>query len=148
MELLGVLLPGCIPWLNHYSDSFFREQQQFVGFAQSDSRWVKFIQWAVTFYLVLIGWVLFRAETLTGAWDMLLNMHSFASTVASGNSALLILSLVVGSTLVIHLMDYFVLYKAEKLESKWWLFWPLLIIGHFLVFMIGKPSTEFIYFQF
>ncbi len=127
---------------------FFREQERFAGFAQSNSRWIKFIQWAVTFYLILIGWVLFRAETLSGAWEMLINMHSLASTAAAGNSALLILGLVVGSTILIHLMDYFVLNKAEKLESKWWLFWPLLVIGHFLCFMIGQPSTEFIYFQF
>ena len=53
-----------------------------------------------------------------------------------------------GWLLLMHLLDLFVLRKAEWFERKWWLFWPLLILGMAFCLLIGKPSQEFIYFQF
>ena len=50
--------------------------------------------------------------------------------------------------LLVHIMDYFVIKSAVKLEQKNWQFWLVIIIGQALCLLIGEPSNEFIYFQF
>jgi D-alanyl-lipoteichoic acid acyltransferase DltB (MBOAT superfamily) len=117
-------------------------------FSQSKSPLVRFIKCIITFYIVLVGWVLFRATSLSSAMDVLVNMHSFGSLPAPGPLASTILVLTVAALLLTHLMDYYVIKGAEKLENKPWLFWSLLIIGQTLCLLIGEPSNEFIYFQF
>ena len=39
------------------------------------------VKWAVTFYLVLIGWVLFRAQSLGDGWAMLADMHGLGTAL-------------------------------------------------------------------
>ncbi len=116
---------------------------------QSESRWIKLGQWLLTFYLVLIGWVLFRATSMESAWAVLVNMHSFAGGLpVPGVKASTILLLTLATVGLIHVMDYYVLKSAHKLEKRTWLLAILLIIGQALCLFIGKPSNEFIYFQF
>ncbi|MCG8462571.1 MAG: hypothetical protein MI919_40315, partial [Holophagales bacterium] len=108
-----------------------------------------FSKWAVTFYLVLLGWVLFRAESLGSAMAILADMHGLGGVLPSAASkAPTILLLTVATLLLMHLMDLFILHKAEWLEGKAWLFWPILLLIQTLCLFLGEPSNEFIYFQF
>ena len=100
------------------------------------------------FLSILIGWVLFRATSIQGAFGLIADMHSFSGLPAAGEKALIIFGLTTVALLLMHLMDRYVLNSAEKLENRPWLFWPLLVIGQLLCLMIGEPSSEFIYFQF
>ncbi|NND43781.1 MAG: MBOAT family protein, partial [Xanthomonadales bacterium] len=120
----------------------------FARFNDSPARWATLAKWALTFYLVLIGWVLFRANSLEGALALIADLHTFRGLPEPGQAAGLIFGLTVAAVLLMHLMDRFVLKRAEWLERKPWLFWPLLVIGQLLCLMIGEPSSEFIYFQF
>lgn len=135
---------GLIITATHYLGSL----KLFVGLAQSSSKWLKLVQWGVTFYLVLLGWVFFRAADLDSAWRVLADMHTISGLPDAGIAAGTIFLLTVGALLAMHLIDYFVINKAGKLESKPWLFWLLLVIGQAICLMIGEPSSEFIYFQF
>jgi D-alanyl-lipoteichoic acid acyltransferase DltB (MBOAT superfamily) len=118
-------------------------------FRESHSRWITVSKWAMTFYLVLLGWVLFRASSLGSAVELLRDMHGVGGALpAPSATAPIILAISVAGLALMHLMDYFVLYKAEKLLSKPWLFWILLIVGQALCLLVGEPSNEFIYFQF
>jgi D-alanyl-lipoteichoic acid acyltransferase DltB (MBOAT superfamily) len=112
-------------------------------------RWIRPFQWAITFYLVLIGWVLFRAHGLGSALEILAHLHGFGGAAAAPAAvATTILWLTLAALLLMHLMDLFVLTKADKLEGKAWLLWPVLILIQTICLMIGEPSNEFIYFQF
>jgi D-alanyl-lipoteichoic acid acyltransferase DltB (MBOAT superfamily) len=105
-------------------------------------------KWAVTLYLVLIGWVFFRATTIGAAGEMLARMHGSGVLPEPGRNALTILVLCVVALFVMHLIDLFVLKKGQWLVKKAWLLWILLIIFQALCLMTGEPSNEFIYFQF
>lgn len=117
-------------------------------FNDSGSIAVKLLKWAITFYLVLVGWVFFRAGDMATAWSMLADMHTLNPASEPGAHATTIFWIVSIWTLLMHVMDYYVLKGAEKLERKAWLFWTLMILGQALCLFLGEPSNEFIYFQF
>ncbi len=118
------------------------------AFGASASRLATTAKWAVTFYLVLIGWVLFRAATLAEAGTVLATLHGFSAPSASAPTALIVFALTFTALWLMHLMDLVVLTRAEAIESRPWLLWLLVVLGQTLAFTIGKPSNEFIYFQF
>ncbi|MGJ8664470.1 MAG: MBOAT family O-acyltransferase, partial [Marinicella sp.] len=120
-----------------------------AGFAQSQQFFNKLLKWIMTFYLVLIGWVLFRATGMDSAWQIMTQMHGLAGTLPdSGSKALIIFGLVCLALFFMHIMDYFVLNKTQQWMAKWWLFWPTLILIQAICLLIGEPSNAFIYFQF
>ncbi|WP_218943554.1 MBOAT family O-acyltransferase [Exilibacterium tricleocarpae] len=115
---------------------------------RSKSVFIRLLKWGVTFYLVLIGWVFFRAADMSTAVSMLADMHFPVADVASAPAATTVFWMVAVSILLIHLMDLYVLRDAKKLENLPCLFWPLMVLGQALCLFIGEPSNEFIYFQF
>lgn len=135
---------GAIITATHYLGNL----QIFSGFNQSKSKLIIFVKWAITFYLILLGWVLFRAADMTTAVDIIINLHTIGSDVARGINAKSIFVMTCVWIFLVHLMDYYVIKSAEKLESKPWLFWILMILGQALCLFFGEPSNEFIYFQF
>lgn len=120
----------------------------FSGFSQSNAKLVTAIKWAITFYLILIGWVFFRATDLPSALQILVDLHDFTSQVAWGANAMAIFVITTIWILLVHIMDFYVIKGADKLENKPWLFWLLMILGQGICLFIGEPSNEFIYFQF
>lgn len=120
----------------------------FHGFSQSNGKLVKFIKWTITFYLILIGWVFFRATDLSSAIDIIVNLHAFNSEVEWGSNAVFIFVLTSVWVLLVHIIDFYVIRGADKLENRPWLFWLLMMLGQGICLFIGEPSNEFIYFQF
>jgi len=120
----------------------------FKVFTESNSFWLRMFKWLFTFYLILIGWVLFRAADMSVALSMLSDMHSMTSPAEIGKNAVMTFWFVTVWLWLMHIMDYYVLKGASKLEAKPWLFWLLMILGQGICLFIGEPSNEFIYFQF
>ena len=135
---------GAIITITHYLASL----AIFDRFNQSNSKVISLIKWAITFYLVLIGWVFFRATDLNTAFDIIVNLHIFNLSIEKGVHAVSIFIMTIIWVLLVHVMDFYVIKKAESLEKKSWLFWPLMMLGQALCLLIGEPSSEFIYFQF
>jgi len=135
---------GLIITATHY----LSERKALLGFSQSTTPWVKLLQWAMTFYLVLLSWVFFRANSMDSAWNIMAAMHSFTALPEAAPKSLLIFIITASALLLLHLVDLFVIDKAEKFESRGWLFWPALILFAAICLIIGEPSSEFIYFQF
>jgi len=135
---------GAIITFTHYLSSLAR----FKRFEQSSAKAITLFKWAITFYLILIGWVFFRATDLNSAINIIVNLHSFSSGTEMGPNAFSIFIITAVWVLLTHLMDYYVIKSATTLENKSWLFWPLMILGQALCLFIGEPSNEFIYFQF
>ena len=135
---------GAIITLTHYLANL----KVFSRFNNSNALVVSFIKWAITFYLILIGWVFFRATDINSAITIIGNLHTLGSASELGANAWSIFTLTAVWILMVHVMDYFVIKSADKLESKTWLFWVLIVLGQAICLLIGEPSNEFIYFQF
>lgn len=135
---------GAIITLTHY----FANLKVFSRFNNDHSLWMNFFKWALTFYLILIGWVFFRATDISSAFTIIGNLHTIGSASELGINAWSIFTLTAVWILVVHVMDYFVIKSSDKLEKKNWQFWLVIIIGQALCLLIGEPSNEFIYFQF
>jgi hypothetical protein len=104
------------------------------------------VKWAGTFYLVVLGWVLFRAESLSSALRVLRGMH--APAVASDVTRESVLTLVlVGAGLVV---CHGVSALAERTGSqrRAFLLWPAVATCLAVAMAIGMPGQSFIYFQF
>ncbi len=135
---------GLIITATHY----LARLERFKGFNASNSLWIKLFKWAITFYLIMMGWVLFRAENMTVAMGMLTNLHLLDSAIEWSHNALTIFTFVSVWVLLVHLIDYYVIKHGDKLVDKPWLFWFLMVVVQSICLMIGEPSDEFIYFQF
>jgi hypothetical protein len=109
-----------------------------------------FILALLTFFLINVTWVFFRAPDFTSAWRMLRSMFS---TVPNG-AVLLSTLTIIKVSVIIFLMIIFhwfmrntrVLTVANKLP--WWLLgliWSALLI---LLILSQESSSSFIYFQF
>jgi D-alanyl-lipoteichoic acid acyltransferase DltB (MBOAT superfamily) len=135
---------GVIITLTHYLANL----KVFNRLNNSNASMVNFFKWAVTFYLILIGWVFFRANDISSAVSIIGNLHMIGSASQLGANAWTIFILTSVWVLLVHIMDYFVIKSADKLEKKNVIFWLLIILGQALCLLIGEPSNEFIYFQF
>ncbi len=113
-----------------------------------DTASAKAIKMAATFYLVLVGWVFFRAQTFDGAWDLLLHLHTPQGLPSFPPEAPVITALTVVALVWMHVMDWLVLHKGASIERRAWLLWPLLVLGQMFTILIGDPGHAFIYFQF
>lgn len=121
----------------------------FAGFQGQASRGATLVKWALTFYLVTLGWVLFRAPDLSSALEVLGVMHGLGGELpAPLSNAHTVLLLTAAALLLMHLIDLFVLTRSDRLESRTWLLAIVLIVVQALCLMFGEPSDEFIYFQF
>ena len=135
---------GIIITATHYLSSL----KTFAPFVATKSVATTILKWAITFYLVLIGWVLFRASGIDSAWEIIADMHSLGGLPTADPMALRVAIITVVALVFMHLQDWFVIAKGEVFETKRWIFWPTLILIQALCFMTGEPSDEFIYFQF
>lgn len=118
---------------------------QWIG--ASNALPVRLFKWAITFYLVLIGWVFFRAQEFADATTMLASMHGLTAMEAAA-TAMLPFSLTVIALVVMHVLDWLVIRFSNGIENRLWLFWPFIFFFQFISFIFGVPSNAFIYFQF
>ncbi len=125
-----------------------RELPLFKGFAGSESKFTKLLQWLITFYLILIGWVFFRAPDIATAMQMLANMHLFNALPEPSVTAGLVLGATIVAMLIMHVMDYFILKSGDRFIQKTKTLFVVLIIIQAICLLIGDPSDQFIYFQF
>ena len=103
----------------------------------------------LTFFLAVIGWIIFRAETIGQAWEYVCgvcNASLFTMPEAKGNSALIM------NILVLLLVEWLQRGKSHALEltaiHKGFTRWAIYLGVLFLLFAFGGNATNFIYFQF
>ncbi|AUM12507.1 membrane-bound O-acyltransferase family protein [Ketobacter alkanivorans] len=119
--------------------------QWLAGIKLRAFRW---LQWLFTFYLVCIGWVFFRAESVQDALTIIAALHSPGSAVEAQPFAGGLLAMVAVAILLIHCIDYGIVHGRELITRRYARFVPLLILGLTFTILIGEPGYEFIYFQF
>ena len=102
----------------------------------------------VTFYLVLISWVFFRATDISSAFEILANMHLMNNLPDAPVNIAIISILTIPAFISMHLFDFVIIRYGEAIKKRAWLLWPLLILFQLVCFIVGDPNTAFIYFQF
>ncbi|MBV1921404.1 MAG: membrane-bound O-acyltransferase family protein, partial [Pseudomonadales bacterium] len=135
---------GVIISLTH----MIRESRIGKFFSNKQGKSLTFFMWLFTFYLVCIGWVFFRAESIGDAFSIIAFLHMPDTSIAAAPYAGIILALVAITIFFIHALDYSIIRFREGILKRYWLVLPLLIAGQTFMILIGEPGYEFIYFQF
>ncbi len=113
----------------------------------NDATWREIPKIFITFSLVVIGWIIFRAETITQAWEYLIMMcnHTiFSMPDTSGQTALFL------CIAILVVIEWVQRNKSHALQIKlpivirWSIYFAIL----FLIFCFGGNVQNFIYFQF
>jgi alginate O-acetyltransferase complex protein AlgI len=108
---------------------------------------VKCLQWGITFVLVMMAWVFFRANTLDDAIEVVSKIIFFDSSgafISNLNTVELLFSFVLIGLLI--LKERFVFYFPAFKNLQFWLIFGGLM---FLNYLLGVFNTnQFIYFQF
>lgn len=104
----------------------------------------------LTFFLVNVTWVFFRADNFTGAWQLLCSMFGFDGKGIALLSTLDIIKVSAVTALLVSTHWFMRNSSISQLiqKSRWWLTgiaWGFMII---LLVLSQKSSDSFIYFQF
>jgi D-alanyl-lipoteichoic acid acyltransferase DltB (MBOAT superfamily) len=107
----------------------------------------RFAQTIVTFYFVLVGYVLFRAPTIPSALRFLVSLHSSrAPSVLSSNAVTTLLGCA-AAIVFCHLLDHLVRSRRTVIERTW-IVWPAMVATVTFIVLFGAATQPFIYFQF
>lgn len=106
-------------------------------------------QMLLTFFLAVIGWIIFRAESIGQAWEFfcgMCNTSLFTVPEAKGNTGLMM------NILVLLVVEWLQRDKLHALDlsaiNKGFVRWAVYFGVLFLLFAFGGNATNFIYFQF
>lgn len=110
----------------------------------------EFIQMAITFFLVVIGWIIFRAENITQAWDYIFRMVTefHIASVPYGRKVLLYISVL----LIVEWLQRDKQHGLQITERGIWKYrlvrFSLYYVLVFAILALKGESETFIYFQF
>jgi D-alanyl-lipoteichoic acid acyltransferase DltB (MBOAT superfamily) len=113
--------------------------------------WIDFVKIGVTFFIVCVGWVFFRADSISSAMDYLTTFFSFESFTIDffiKNNRYLLASVVcMMSIFIVSIIEFI---NVKEKNSTIQLSTPFIIFLIFLLFFTGsfKNQLDFIYFQF
>ena len=106
-------------------------------------------QMLLTFFLAVLGWIIFRAESIGQAWKYvcgMCNKSMFTMPDAKGNSALIM------NIIILLLVEWIQRGKSHALElsaiHNCYIRWAIYFAVLFILFAFGGNATNFIYFQF
>lgn len=127
-----------------------------LGFKKALDKLPKFIGWIYTMLVVLVGWVFFRADTLSAAMKYLGEMFSFSGGVANGMAQFDNLSFIITAIAIVLCTPVyqFLKGKLEKTEGgkkAAFVIGAVLATGLFIlsvIFLTGSGYNPFIYFRF
>lgn len=147
-------LHGIYLWI----EKFFRDRRKAIEHknsielnrSETNSGWKGFLYAFLTFMLINITWVFFRAHTFSKAWDLLVSMsgNETKGMALLTSLAIIKVAVIVPVILICHwlMRNTKVLDEAHKLS--WWklgIAWSVLIL---LIIWSQESGSSFIYFQF
>ncbi|MGE3540339.1 MAG: MBOAT family protein [Candidatus Tectimicrobiota bacterium] len=119
--------------------------------AQHSSYWQDGLRWTVTFVMIMLGWIFFRAETLSQAWHILgsiITWHGGVRPAILRENVILIVSLLLISVIMLQRMrDWEDIWHHDTLTIR--ALKPVLyLLLTMAVIVFDKEATAFVYFQF
>lgn len=127
-----------------------------MGMTDSSSprQWLAAAGMPVTFLLVLVTWVFFRAGGFSDAWAMLMAMGGAVPVADSGVRFRTYEVAIVVASAVLVWLEPWVVSRLERYGIDWWWRVPYPLrgaayaIGVLLLVAFGGPAQKFIYFDF
>jgi D-alanyl-lipoteichoic acid acyltransferase DltB (MBOAT superfamily) len=104
-------------------------------------------QTVLTFYLVLIGYVLFRARSVAAAVHFIAGLHTPGVPSTFSHDALERAAACVAALVFCHGLDYGV-HQRRALVERPWILWPVSIVLLTGLSLFGTSAQPFIYFAF
>jgi len=101
----------------------------------------------VTFYLTVLGWILFRADGLRSAARVVLAMHRPRVPSELSRATLTTLGLTVFAVVFCHLVDYLG-HKRGEGNLPPLVLWPATCLAFAFAIALGEAGHAFLYFQF
>lgn len=101
----------------------------------------------LTFYLVLMGYVLFRARTPAAALHFFAALHTSRAPSVVTHATLTTAGAAAGALVFCHLLDYALRRFRATAESPW-LMWPALAVAVTCLALFSGAAQPFIYFAF
>jgi D-alanyl-lipoteichoic acid acyltransferase DltB (MBOAT superfamily) len=108
---------------------------------------IRVLKTSFTFYLVLVGYVLFRAPTLSAAQRLLVGLHGAGRPSVASAAGLDALARGVLGLVFCHALD-FALRKWRTTAERGWLMWPAMALALTWVMLFKGTAQPFIYFAF
>jgi len=111
---------------------------------------VKVVSLAMTFYLVVVGFVLFRSDSLRQAVLVLRDMHAPPDASAFTSAAMSTLGLTVLGLVGCHLVSWLETARAQAARVLWRpaVFWPTVVAGIAGSALLASATKPFIYSHF
>ena len=115
--------------------------------------WREALQMFLTFFLVVLGWIIFRAETITQAWEYICGMMQLGTLKASYRFFTELGVRINLSIIAVMFIEWLQRKKSHGLEIPYnvKIYWRFLIYYCiiFYILIFGRfGANEFIYFQF
>jgi len=141
--ILFGLYHGTLSVLTHWVRSILPDSWSGV----TDSIFVRVLQVLLTFYLVVVGMVLWRSETLPNIGNVLRGMHHSSVRSEFDYSDVFPLVAVIAALVLSHVMDYLLRrYDMLKRRPILWSCWVVFCLAFTIA--LGKSGASFIYFEF
>ena len=108
-------------------------------FMDDERQWTDIPRMLLTFVLVVIGWIFFRASDMASCWDYFSGIWqlSFFTLPVVENS--LLLWATIAAIIVMLIIEW-----TKRLPNRWWLYYGLLVA----IWWFAGQDVDFIYFQF
>ncbi|HEY8077630.1 MAG TPA: MBOAT family O-acyltransferase [Labilithrix sp.] len=103
-------------------------------------------QTVLTFYLVLMGYVLFRARSLAAAGAFYASLHVPRVASSFSRDALATVATCVSAIVFCHVLDYAV--RRREPAERAWVMWPAMAVAIALLVLFRAAPSPFIYFAF
>jgi D-alanyl-lipoteichoic acid acyltransferase DltB (MBOAT superfamily) len=104
-------------------------------------------QTALTFYLVLMGYVLFRARSVEQAGRMFADLHRARVPSVASTDVIATAATAIAAIVLCHLLDHSVRRRRDLVERPW-IMWPAMVVAVACVALFGREAQPFIYFAF
>ncbi len=104
-------------------------------------------QTSVTFYLVLMGYVLFRAGSIDAVLHFLASLHSSHAPSIVSRDAMTTVVACVTAIVFCHMLDHLVRQRRTAIE-RGWVVWPAMVVAVTSIVLFGAATQPFIYFAF
>jgi D-alanyl-lipoteichoic acid acyltransferase DltB (MBOAT superfamily) len=104
-------------------------------------------QTALTFYLVLMGYVLFRARSVEDAGRLFADLHRAHVPLVISQDAITTAAAAAAAIVFCHLLDHAVRRWRDQVERPW-IMWPAMVVAVACLALFGGEAQPFIYFAF
>lgn len=110
-------------------------------------RFRRLAQTVLTFYLVLIGYVLFRARSVAAALSFLAGLHTSPVASTFSRDTIATAAACAAALAFCNALDACI-QRRPTLVARPWIIWPVAVVLVTCVALFGAPAQPFIYFAF